>query len=94
LQLFVSIQAIILNEYPWLNEPGRENEDENHPAALAYNNWIYGLTARWAILEWAEGKHAAVWEDVVDYHFPSSWRRDFEHSQRLGRDDIPYRHEA
>jgi hypothetical protein len=27
------------------------------------------LTARWAILEWAEGKHATVWEDVVDYHF-------------------------
>jgi len=60
---------MIFNEYPWLNESWREGEDKNCPESLAYNESIYNLTARWAILEWAKGKHAAIWDDVIDYHF-------------------------
>jgi hypothetical protein len=60
---------MIFNEYPWLNEPGRESGDKNSLESLTFNETICYMTTQLAIIDWAEGNHAAVWDDVVDYHF-------------------------
>ncbi|PZD35923.1 NMT1, N-myristoyl transferase, partial [Pyrenophora tritici-repentis] len=70
LQVLVSIQAMVLCEEPWYNEPGRETQyrsGKNSPSG-AYNADIRKLTVRYALLDWLD-KPSSLWQDVVDYHF-------------------------
>jgi ubiquitin-protein ligase len=70
LQVLISIQAMILCEEPWYNEPGREagySDSENGPSAR-YNKTIREHTVRYAILNWLD-KPPQLWQEVVDQHF-------------------------
>jgi baculoviral IAP repeat-containing protein 6 len=67
LQVLVSIQAMIFCEQPFCNEPGRENLGKS-PQSTMYNHGIRAMTSRVGILNWAQGKHAAVWKDVVEQY--------------------------
>lgn len=71
LQILISLQAMILCEEPWYNEPGRElkhrRKDGLDPSAI-YNQKIRMYTIRYAILTWLD-KPSSLWEDVVDMHF-------------------------
>ncbi|KAI1390451.1 uncharacterized protein F4822DRAFT_426299 [Hypoxylon trugodes] len=51
LQVLVSIQAMILCEQPWYNEPGREL-NENKSLSTKYNNDIRSWTLQYALLPW------------------------------------------
>ena len=50
----MSIQALILCEKPWYNEPGREL-DSDERSAIRYNLYVQYWTIRFAILPWARG---------------------------------------
>ncbi|KAI8624708.1 UBC-like protein [Xylariaceae sp. FL1651] len=52
LQVLVSIQAMILCEQPWYNEPGRENA-ANKALSTRYNHDVRSWTLQHAILPWA-----------------------------------------
>jgi ubiquitin-protein ligase len=70
LQVLISIQAMILCEEPWYNEPGREagyTSSPKGPSAM-YNRKIREHTIRTAILAWLNDP-SPLWKDVVDYHF-------------------------
>ncbi|KAG9189672.1 baculoviral IAP repeat-containing protein 6 (apollon) [Alternaria panax] len=70
LQVLISIQAMILCEEPWYNEPGREagyTRSPDSPSAM-YNKKIREYTVRTAILDWLD-KPSLLWSDVVDHHF-------------------------
>ncbi|QDS69753.1 hypothetical protein FKW77_010147 [Venturia effusa] len=70
LQLFISIQAMILCSEPWYNEPGREARP--NPAASAnYNRLVQTLTIPHALTSWLrQGKiNDPVWTDVIEKHF-------------------------
>lgn len=70
LQVLISIQAMILCEEPWYNEPGREagyTRSPNSPSAK-YNKKIREHTVRTAILAWLD-KPPLLWKDVVNHHF-------------------------
>jgi ubiquitin-protein ligase len=70
LQVLISIQAMILCEEPWYNEPGREagyTRSTTGPSAI-YNRKIREYTVRAAILAWLN-EPPPLWDDVVDYHF-------------------------
>ncbi|KAH6620315.1 hypothetical protein C7974DRAFT_271050, partial [Boeremia exigua] len=74
LQVLVSIQAMVLCEQPWYNEPGREHAfgyEEAEVASEAYNRRIRELTVEIAMINWLE-KIPAIWEDVVKRHFRSN----------------------
>ncbi|KAL1796373.1 hypothetical protein ACET3X_004913 [Alternaria dauci] len=70
LQVLISIQAMILCDEPWYNEPGREagyTRSLNSPSAM-YNSKIREHTVRTAIMAWLEYPKP-IWKDVVDHHF-------------------------
>ncbi|KAI4950987.1 hypothetical protein J4E86_007496 [Alternaria arbusti] len=70
LQVLISIQAMILCEEPWYNEPGREagyTRSPNGPSSM-YNRKIRDHTVRTAILAWLD-EPPPLWKDVVDFHF-------------------------
>jgi ubiquitin-protein ligase len=70
LQVLISIQAMILCEEPWYNEPGREagySKAAGGPSEM-YNRKIREHTTRFAILEWLD-RPPPLWKDVVDQHF-------------------------
>lgn len=70
LQLFISIQAMILCAEPWYNEPGREARP-NLAASVDYNRYIQTLTIPHALTSWLRhGKvHDPVWKEVIEKHF-------------------------
>ncbi|KAL1845329.1 hypothetical protein VTK73DRAFT_661 [Phialemonium thermophilum] len=51
LQVLVSIQAMIFNEEPWYNEPGREHR-VNKEESARYNDQIRAATVRLGMLDW------------------------------------------
>ena len=57
LQVFVSIQAMIFNDEPWCNEPGRESQRGN-AASKSYNRSLYPSVVKFAMLEWIECKRS------------------------------------
>jgi len=75
LQVLVSLQAMILCEEPWYNEPGREvsygRTEGYDPASQAYNRRIREQTVRHALLTWLD-KTPELWKDVVEEHFKQS----------------------
>lgn len=70
LQLFISIQAMILCAEPWYNEPGRE-ASPNPAASVKYNRVIQTLTIPHALTSWLRhGKVSdPVWKEVIEKHF-------------------------
>ncbi|KAL5117759.1 hypothetical protein ACEQ8H_004369 [Pleosporales sp. CAS-2024a] len=75
LQVLISIQAMILCEEPWYNEPGREASYEGSSSAegpsAVYNAALTRHTVRTAMLDWLE-RPPALWKDVVDQHFSAN----------------------
>ncbi|TID23429.1 putative ubiquitin conjugating enzyme family protein [Venturia nashicola] len=70
LQLFISIQAMILCAEPWYNEPGREARP-NPKASADFNRYIQTLTISHALTSWLRhGKvNDPVWKEVIEKHF-------------------------
>jgi hypothetical protein len=66
----ISIQAMILCEEPWYNEPGRSygTRDLSEGPSAVYNAKTRRNTIRTAMLEWIENT-PPIWKDVVDRHF-------------------------
>lgn len=83
LQVFVSIQAMIFNEYPWLNEPTRETRDKSSLESFTYNEMICVLRKAYSGMG-----------PCCRLPFPSQRGRDSEDSHPLGRDSIRYRHRS
>ncbi|KAH7311467.1 ubiquitin-conjugating enzyme/RWD-like protein [Stachybotrys elegans] len=68
LQLFVSIQAMILCEQPYYNEPTRKGVSKRR--SDEYNEAVRNWTAQFAIAGWlGRPNPSPIWQDVVDYHF-------------------------
>lgn len=71
LQVLITLQAMILCEEPWYNEPGREalyhHETKNGQAAV-YNQNIHEMTVQHAMLTWLDDT-PALWADIVRRHF-------------------------
>jgi len=80
LQILVSLQAMVLCDEPWFNEPGREHSySHQKEQSLRYNKDIQVLTVRWAISDFvARHKEAVtegrkmVWQDVVERYLESN----------------------
>jgi hypothetical protein len=75
LQVVISIQAMILCEEPWYNEPGREaayrKSSSGQGPAASYNQNIRQHTVRTAMLEWLD-KPSPLWNDVIKEHFTAN----------------------
>jgi hypothetical protein len=75
LQVIISIQAMILCEEPWYNEPGREaayrKSSSGQSPAASYNQNIRQHTVHTAMLEWLD-KPPPLWKDVIDQHFTTN----------------------
>jgi hypothetical protein len=74
LQVVVSIQAMILCEKPWYNEPAHgssyDSESGNDHSA-AYNQYIRQHTIHTAILGWLD-QPPPLWKDVLGQHFTAN----------------------
>ena len=57
LQVLVSIQAMIFNDEPWCNEPGRES-DRGTEQSKSYNRHIYDKVVKFGMIEWLEHKRS------------------------------------
>jgi ubiquitin-protein ligase len=71
LQVLVSIQAMILCDEPFYNEPGDEEARGTAcgvQASMAYNLRIRELTMRHSILAWTKSP-PVLWNDLVTDHF-------------------------
>jgi len=80
LQVVVSIQAMILCDEPWYNEPGREmsyTRDAPSSPSAVYNQGVQRNTVRIAMLEWLD-KTPPLWKDVVDQHFRTNANKILE----------------
>ncbi|KAJ2903840.1 putative ubiquitin conjugating enzyme family protein [Zalerion maritima] len=88
LQILVSIQAMVLCEEPWYNEPGREHR-KDHKSSKKYNESTQQGTMACAMRPWLEDCNPArekIWGRVVSViiaakHEPMlntllKWRRD------------------
>jgi hypothetical protein len=75
LQVVVSIQAMILCEEPWFNEPGNTyanhlNSENGGPSA-SYNQRVRRDTIDVAILGWLNHPQS-LWKAVIDQHFTAN----------------------
>lgn len=70
LQLCISIQAMILCDEPWYNEPGRERQP-NPVASADYNKHIQALTIQHALTSWLKPPRIndSIWEGIIKKHF-------------------------
>ncbi|KAL7275576.1 hypothetical protein RUND412_001473 [Rhizina undulata] len=73
LQVFVSIQSMILCENPWYNEPGRR-EGTHSKTSDEFNLKVRISNVRWAMLDWLKdsAKKNGLWKDVVNAHFKTN----------------------
>jgi len=82
LQVLISLQAMILCEEPWYNEPGREGHrrpGQENPRSKSYNHTVRMLTVRHAILGWvAKPRDWQLWNGVVNQHFKQNGNRILE----------------
>ncbi|KAK2959204.1 putative Ubiquitin-conjugating enzyme E2 Z [Blattamonas nauphoetae] len=74
IQVFVSIQALILVDHPFFNEPGYEssyNTDEGRKQDRSYNNNIRRQTVQWAMIDQIQKAQSGNTEfaDVILAHF-------------------------
>ncbi|PWW76106.1 hypothetical protein C7212DRAFT_295822 [Tuber magnatum] len=73
LQVFVSIQSMILCATPWYNEPGRR-EGTRKKDAEEFNGRVRVNSVKWAILDWLRdpSKRNGIWKDVIEAHFKTN----------------------
>jgi hypothetical protein len=75
LQILISIQAMVLCENPWYNEPGHENTYGRvgpfYDVAASYHQGIRQETINIAILGWLV-KLPPLWKDVINQHFTAN----------------------
>ncbi|KAG0633580.1 hypothetical protein HOY80DRAFT_1104511 [Tuber brumale] len=73
LQVFVSIQSMILCAAPWYNEPGRR-EGTRKKDAEEFNSRVRINSVKWAMLDWLKdsSKRNGIWKDVVEAHFKAN----------------------
>ena len=57
LQVLVSIQAMIFNDEPWCNEPGRDS-DRGSERSNAHNRYLYPHVVKFGMIEWLENKRS------------------------------------
>lgn len=70
--VLISIQAMILNETPWENEPGAEVCDRaSKKQSDKYNCRRQALTIRFAMLDWLMkwDMRMGLWRDIVGKYF-------------------------
>ncbi|KAF2192575.1 hypothetical protein K469DRAFT_654226 [Zopfia rhizophila CBS 207.26] len=91
LQCLISIQAMILCEEPFYNEPGSENAAST-AASRAYNLSVRKENVRWAILNWLETPVNPIWNDIVAQHFRKNANKILEIVMRWESEDTggPY----
>jgi ubiquitin-protein ligase len=80
LQILISLQAMILCEEPWYNEPGRENNVEHgqqNYRSVSYNQQVRRLTVCYAMLTWLH-LPSPLWKDVVIEHFTKNGNKILE----------------
>ncbi|MCJ1439117.1 hypothetical protein MMC27_008508 [Xylographa pallens] len=79
LQVLVSIQAMILNDEPFRNEPGFEDVRgwDAQRYSQKYNQRVQAFTVRFALLDWLSRSnvHRSIWEDVVEKYFQFNGNR-------------------
>jgi hypothetical protein len=75
LQVVVSIQAMILCEEPWFNEPGNTYANhlnsKNGSPSTSYNQRVRRDTMNVAILGWLN-QPQSLWKAVIDQHFTAN----------------------
>lgn len=72
MSVLISIQAMILNEKPWENEPGAEVRDRSsQQMSDRYNRRRQALTIRFAMMDWLmrQDMRGGLWRDVVGKYF-------------------------
>lgn len=72
MSVLISIQAMILNETPWENEPGAQVCDSaSKKQSDKYNCRRQALTIRYAMLEWLMKRdmRLGLWKDIVGKYF-------------------------
>ncbi|KAI9845625.1 MAG: hypothetical protein M1837_004599 [Sclerophora amabilis] len=73
LSVLVSIQAMILNEEPWRNEPMATNDFSKQALYYSreYTKKVQLMTVRYAILPWLfdSSLSNSIWKDTVKKHF-------------------------
>jgi baculoviral IAP repeat-containing protein 6 len=57
LQVLVSIQAMIFNDEPWCNEPGRESH-RGSEQSKSHNRYLYDKVVKFGMIEWLENKRS------------------------------------
>ncbi|KAL8932839.1 MAG: hypothetical protein Q9211_006099 [Gyalolechia sp. 1 TL-2023] len=92
--ILVSIQSMILWQWPYENEPGHENGHNDpriRPHCLGYNKMIRNYTLRHAILEWLMRKEMreGLWRDVLKDYFRFCGKKVVENARRWEKDDAP-----
>lgn len=101
LQILISIQAMIFCENPVENEPGMAGMAASTGSSnihQGFNSNIRAMTAKFAILNWANNP-PALWSDEVKYHLRNNgnkilqtvetWARDAQGRGSATRDRFP-----
>ncbi|PGH01623.1 hypothetical protein AJ79_07871 [Helicocarpus griseus UAMH5409] len=73
LSVLISLQAMVLSEDPYRQEPGQTRRvgKQADIDSLHYILYARPLTVRYAMLEWLQdsGKRNGIWRDVINAHF-------------------------
>jgi hypothetical protein len=91
LQVFVSIQSMILCDEPWTNEPGREMT-RGTIESLRYNHRIRRLTTEHSLIPWAkelekgQKNQECTWLDIIQKHFEVNVDRILYTTERWSQD--------
>ena len=97
LSVLISIQAMILNETPWENEPTIKrqiNSSSQQKASDNYNRRRQTLTLRFAILDWLQypNMRDGIWKDVVSKYFELNGDRILAMAERWAERNRDIRH--
>ncbi|KAL1694785.1 hypothetical protein GGG16DRAFT_122140 [Schizophyllum commune] len=80
LQVFISIQSMILIDVPYFNEPGMGAANPRNQRSIMYNRNVNVENTRLAIVGWMKSEHRyGIWRDVIKSHFLT--RRDIIYEQ-------------
>jgi hypothetical protein len=65
LQVFISIQSMILCPKPYYNEPGRVEPNGRDTASENFNNYVKVQCVRYAMLDWLADpdKRSGIWKE-------------------------------
>ncbi|KAG7005154.1 polyamine transporter tpo5 [Physcia stellaris] len=73
LSVLISIQAMILCDYPWTNEPGHDREAHSSKSRQL-NLKLQACTLHYAVLDWLRDakKRDGLWQEVVKEYFATN----------------------